>query len=130
MSIRRDWLDGSPSEGQVQRAVMAHLAYAKRMGRVVWYARMNSGAGRMVGADGLPGRWLRFGFRGCPDILGQMPDGRLLAVEVKRGNVRRAVVRPEQAAFLELAAAHGAVAGIVHSHEDLELLVPIEAVER
>ena len=39
--------------------------------------RMNSGAARMGS------RYVRFGFKGCPDVLGQLRDGRLLGVEVK-----------------------------------------------
>ena len=39
---------------------------------VAWCERMNSGAAR-IGA-----RFVRFGFKGCPDVLGQLKDGRLL----------------------------------------------------
>ena len=35
------------------------------------------------GADCMRGRFVRFGFRGCPNVLGQLKDGRLLGVEVK-----------------------------------------------
>ena len=44
------------------------------------------------------GRFVRFGFKGCPDVLGQLRDGRLLGVEVKAQAGR---LRPEQAVFLE-----------------------------
>lgn len=44
---------------------------------VAWAERMNSGAAR------IGGRFVRFGWTGCPDLLGQLKDGRLLGVEVK-----------------------------------------------
>ena len=44
------------------------------------------------------GRFIRFGWTGCPDVLGQLKDGRLLGVEVKAKAGR---LRPEQAVFLE-----------------------------
>ncbi len=127
MSARRATrltMDGDAAEAQVQRAVLAYLAHAQRAGRVAWFARMNTGAGRLVGKDGKPGRFIRFGFQGCPDVLGQLPDGRLLAIEIKRGNPRLGQVRPEQQAFLARAAACGAVAGVVRSIDDLDGLVP------
>lgn len=31
----------------------------------------------------MEGRFVRFGFKGCPDVLGQLRDGRLLGVAVK-----------------------------------------------
>jgi hypothetical protein len=43
------------------------------------------------------GRFVRFGWTGCPDVLGQLKDGRLLGVEVKAEKGRR---RPEQTIFL------------------------------
>ena len=37
---------------------------------VAWCERMNSGAARMGG------RFVRFGFKGCPDVLGPLKDDR------------------------------------------------------
>jgi hypothetical protein len=59
---------------------------------VAWCERMNSGAVR-IGS-----RFVRFGWPGCPDVLGQLTDGRLLAVEVKAAKGRTS---PEQVACLE-----------------------------
>ena len=53
---------------EVLKALRAHPA-------VVWCERMNSGAAKVGG------RFIRFGWPGCPDVLGQLKDGRLLAVE-------------------------------------------------
>ena len=55
---------------EVLKALRTHPA-------VAWCERMNSGAARM-GAS-----FVRFGWPGCPDVLGQLNDGRLLGVEVK-----------------------------------------------
>lgn len=69
---------------EVLMALRAHPA-------VAWCERMNSGATR-IGA-----RFIKFGFRGCPDVLGQLKDGRLLGVEVKAAGGR---LSPEQKLFL------------------------------
>lgn len=70
---------------EVLKALRAHPA-------VIWCERMNTGAAR------IGGRFIRFGFTGCPDVLGQLNDGRLLGVEVKAPGGR---LRTEQAIFLE-----------------------------
>ena len=79
---------------EILMALNAHPA-------VAWCERMNSGAARMGG------RFVRFGFKGCPDVLGQLKDGRLLGVEVKGPTGR---LRPEQVVFLERVRGAGGVA--------------------
>jgi hypothetical protein len=59
---------------------------------VAWVERQNSGAAKVGN------RFIRFGWTGCADVLGQMTDGRFLAVEVKGPTGR---LRPEQTLFLE-----------------------------
>lgn len=88
---------------EVLKALNAHPA-------VSWCERMNSGAARMGG------RFVRFGFRGCPDVLGQLTDGRLLGVEVKGPTGR---LRPEQAFFLERVRAAGGVAFMARDCRDV-----------
>ncbi len=88
---------------EVLKALNAHPA-------VVWCERMNTGAAR-IGA-----RFVRFGFRGCPDVLGQLRDGRLLGVEVKGPSGR---LRPEQAFFLERVRAAGGVAFMARDCRDV-----------
>lgn len=66
----------NPTESQVLKAVLYRL---KLHPEVAWFARMNSG-----GCTDNRGQFVRFGFTGCPDILGQLKDGRFLALEVKR----------------------------------------------
>lgn len=79
---------------EVLRALRPHVA-------VAWCERMNSGAARMGG------RFVRFGWPGCPDVLGQLQDGRLLGVEVKSPTGK---LRPEQTVFLERIRSAGGVA--------------------
>lgn len=88
---------------EVLKALKAHPA-------VAWCERMNSGASRM-GA-----RFVRFGFKGCPDVLGQLRDGRLLGVEVKGPSGR---LRPEQAFFLERVRGAGGVAFMARDLRDV-----------
>lgn len=64
------------SETQIQKKV---LAYAEQHVKIAWVERINSGAFKTT-----RGRWMFFGFKGCSDIIGQLIDGRFLAVEVKR----------------------------------------------
>ena len=77
---------------------------------VAWCERMNSGAAK-IGE-----RFVRFGWRGCPDVLGQMKDGRLLGVEVK---AERGRLRPEQKIFLERIRASGGVAFMAKDCHDV-----------
>jgi hypothetical protein len=77
---------------------------------VAWVERMNSGAARM-GA-----RFVRFGWPGCPDVLGQLKDGRLLGVEVKGPTGR---LRPAQIIFLERIRAAGGVAFVARDCRDV-----------
>ena len=88
---------------EVLKALKAHHA-------VAWCERMNSGAARMGG------RFVRFGFKGCPDVLGQLKDGRLLGVEVKAQAGR---LRPEQAVFLERVRGAGGVAFVARDLRDV-----------
>lgn len=97
---------------EVLKALRSHAA-------VAWCERMNSGAVRM-GA-----RFVRFGWPGCPDVLGQLKDGRLLGVEVK-GPAGK--LRPEQAVFLDRVRAAGGVAFVARDCRDVlrELQSPRE----
>jgi hypothetical protein len=69
---------------EVLKALRAHPA-------VAWAERQNSGAAEVGN------RFIRFGWVGCPDILGQLIDGRFLGCEVKSATGR---LRPEQSLFL------------------------------
>lgn len=88
---------------EVLMALTAHPA-------VAWCERMNSGAVR-IGK-----RFVRFGWKGCPDVLGQLKDGRLLGVEVK---APKGKLRPEQAVFLERIRCAGGVAFMARDCRDV-----------
>ena len=61
-------------------------------------------------------RFIRFGWPGCPDVLGQLKDGRLLGVEVKAKTGR---LRPEQTIFLERIRGAGGVAFVARDCRDV-----------
>jgi hypothetical protein len=88
---------------EVLQALRAHPA-------VAWCERMNSGAARMGS------RFVRFGWRGCPDVLGQLKDGRLLGVEVKGPTGK---LRAEQAVFLERIRCAGGVGFMARDCRDV-----------
>ena len=77
---------------------------------VAWCERMNTGAA-MVGK-----RFIRFGWPGCPDVLGQLRDGRLLGVEVKSPTGR---LRTEQALFLARINQAGGLAFVARNCRDV-----------
>ena len=108
----------APTEHQTQAAILRYLAVSPR---VAWAERMNTGAVKIPVANGRD-RFLRFGFPGCPDILGQLTDGRLLAIEVKSPTGRPSEA---QSAFLALVATHGGVAVLARSLDDLTPLLEI-----
>lgn len=88
---------------EVLKALRAHPG-------VVWCERMNSGAAK------IGNRFIRFGFTGCPDVLGQLRDGRILGVEVK---APKGKLRPEQAVFLERIRGAGGVAFVARDLRDV-----------
>ena len=58
---------------------------------VAWAERQNTGAAKVGN------RFIRFGWPGCPDVIGQLRDGRFLGCEVKSATGRAS---PEQTLFL------------------------------
>lgn len=97
-------------EAEVLRRV---LAYLKSDSRVAWAARINSGALKVEN------RFLRFGFPGCPDILGQLIDGRILAVECK-STAKSSKLRPQQKELLEKVNANNGVGIVARSVTDIQ----------
>ena len=96
---------------EVLQALRAHPT-------VAWAERMNSGVARM-GA-----RFVRFGWPGCPDVLGQLRDGRLMGCEVKGPTGR---LRPAQVVFLERIRAAGGVGFVARDCRDV--LRELQALE-
>ena len=79
---------------------------------VAWVERMNSGAAK-IGS-----RFVKFGFPGCPDVLGQLRDGRLLAVEVKAPAGR---LSPDQEIVLDRIRSAGGAAFVARDLRDVRL---------
>lgn len=77
---------------------------------VAWAARVNSGAYKTP-----DGRFIRFGFVGCSDIIGQMKDGGFLALECKSD---RGAATEDQQAFIDRVRANGGCSGLVRSVDD------------
>lgn len=96
----------TPEAGALREVLQALAAHSA----VAWCERMNSGAVR-IGK-----RFVRFGWKGCPDVLGQMKDGRLLGVEVKAAKGK---LRPEQSVFLERIRGAGGVAFMARDCRDV-----------
>ena len=98
--------NGHPEGDALREVLMALAAHPS----VAWAYRQNSGAAK-VGS-----RFIRFGWPGCPDVLGQLKDGRLLGVEVKAPKGRPS---PEQTLFLERINAAGGVGFIARDLRDV-----------
>jgi hypothetical protein len=103
------------AERDVLGAILEWLPYCKA---VAWFARMNSGA-QVVGD-----RYVRFGFKGCPDIIGQLRDGRFLGIEVKRPGAEPTEAQVE---FLSKVQRHRGVAFVAHSLEDVQTCFAVMA---
>lgn len=102
-----------PSEA----AVMTSIRRALRIHpKVAWFERMNSAAGCLVYPNGQKSQFMRFGFKGMPDLIGQLIDGRILLIEVKKPSGR---VSPDQQVFLAMSAKHNAVAFVARSVSDV-----------
>ena len=103
-----------PSEAVVLSAVLKRLRLHPK---VAWVERLNSGAGQIAFADGGKSQWMRFAWRGAPDLIGQLVDGRILCCEVKRPSGR---LRPDQEAFLNTVRCQGGCAFVARSIDDVE----------
>lgn len=91
-------------QAQILRALKIHPV-------VSWAGRFNSGA--QVLGEGKARRFVRYHtVKGLSDIIGQLTDGRMLAIEVKRPSGR---VTEEQAAFLGLVKNSGGCAFVARS---------------
>lgn len=88
---------------EVLKALRAHPL-------VSWAERQNSGAANVGG------RFIRFGWPGCPDVIGQLRDGRFLGCEVKNPTGK---LRPEQSVFLERIRSSGGVAFMARDCRDV-----------
>lgn len=95
------------TEREIQNAVMDVLG---RHPLVAWVYVISVGTYR--GHSG--GRPIKIGFPGQADIMGQMKDGRILAIEVKKPGQKP---RADQYEFLQLVSRHNGLAGWCDSAE-------------
>lgn len=105
ISPRKD--SRTPTEAAVLAACIKALALHPA---VAWAHRMNTGA--LTSGD----RYVRFGFKGCSDIIGQLMDGRFLAIEVKRPG---GIVTEDQLAFLARVQDNHGLAFVAWSVDDI-----------
>jgi len=108
--------NAKPEAAALKEVLLALTAHSA----VAWCERMNSGAAK------IGNRFVRFGWKGCPDVLGQLKDGRLLGVEVKAGKGR---LRPEQAIFLERIRLAGGVAFMARNCLDVMRELNLTGIE-
>jgi hypothetical protein len=71
------------TEASVLRSIVATCSL-----RGVYSLRLNSGAQAIPAADGHARRYVRFGEKGCADLLLLLPGGRTAFVEIKRPGKR------------------------------------------
>lgn len=91
-------------EGGIQDGVLQMLRLHPR---VQFAVRLNAGAYKTD-----DGRFIRFGFVGCPDLWAMLKGGRLCCLEVKQPGQK---ATEAQAVFLDMVRAGGGVAAVVSS---------------
>ena len=104
-------------EAEILASVLKAL---KLYPNVFFFTRMNSGA-YAVG-EGKARRYVRFGFPGCPDIIGMMRGGRMLCIEVKSPTGKLSAV---QERFLIRIRQNGGVAFVARSVDELAKYLPV-----
>ena len=104
-------------EVDIQRQI---LQYLQLRGIFCW----RNSTGAMVREFGGHKHFYRFGCVGSPDIIGMMPDGRFLGVEVKAA---RGACTSDQWAFLEKIRQNGGIGIVARSIEEVaqQLNLPI-----
>ena len=93
------------------------IAYLRRDSRVAWVERFNTGAHVVIDSHTKRRRFIRYGFKGLSDLLGQLSDGRLFAVECKSRTGKPTV---EQQVFLEKVRGARGVAILARSVSDVK----------
>lgn len=103
------------TESQIQKEILDYL----KLRRVLCFKHRNVGIKKPNGSY-IP---LAFGEKGISDIIGCLPNGKFLAIEVKQPKGRAS---PEQLDFLARLNAQGGVGFIAHSlDEAMEWMEPI-----
>lgn len=102
------------SEAEIQAQIIEYLTL-----RQIFHWRSNTGAAKYSYQDKdgqKKDRFVRYGSPGVADIIG-IYRSRMLAIEVKSVKGR---LEPEQRAFLENVKAHGGIAILARSLEDVQ----------
>ena len=98
----------TPQEVDSLREVIQEL---KTHSLVAWCDIQNTGAAKV------DGRFIKFGWRGCSELLGQLKDGRLLAVECKR--LKGGKLSNEQTHFIDMVNQIGGCAFVATNLHDV-----------
>ena len=86
-------------ESDIQSAIMCALGEHPK---VAWLYVTSAGSFRVKGG------YMTVGIKGMPDVMGQLRDGRLFGVEVKKPKEKP---KPEQLEFLDMISRNGGVSG-------------------
>lgn len=108
------------TEAPVQRAILQYLTH---LGIFHW--RQNAGGYADTDKSGRRHVYKMSSVSGVSDILGILPGGRMLCIEVKS---RTGKLRPSQRDFLERAGRAGALAFVARSVKDVETALRAEGV--
>ena len=100
-----------PTEAQIQSSILRALKAHPAVGDA-W--RNNTGAFAI--GEGKNKRFVSFGKKGNPDIIGYLTNGRFLGIEVKRPSGK---LSPEQKEFIDKAKKGGAVVFVARSVSDV-----------
>lgn len=110
-----------PLEKDIQKQILQYLALTKIL---IW--RTNSGGARLPAGGGKT-QYVRFNTaEGCSDLTGILPDGRFLAIEVKRPGEKPTEL---QQGFLDKVTTQGGLALVVSSVEELRLCLKGEGYD-
>jgi len=97
----------------IQKSIVEYLSYHSN---VAWVERMNVGC-HLINENNSR-RYIRYAFVGCSDILGQLKNGQLLAIEVKSAT---GVLSESQREFINKVNTNGGVAFVARSIDDVEI---------
>ena len=86
-------------ESDIQSEIMIALGEHPK---IAWCYVTSAGSFRVRGG------YMTVGIKGMPDIMGQMRNGKLLGIEVKKPNEKP---KPEQLEFLDMISRNGGVSG-------------------
>lgn len=99
-----------PLEKEIQKAILEHL---KGLGLYVWINKTQG----TFDPKARVFRKNKHNLNGVPDILGILPNGKFLGIEVKRPKTGK--VSPDQQEFIDRAVSLGAVCFVARSVDDV-----------